>query len=94
MSQKGQESYEAVRHRRELLKNQKLGADINYGCRIEKEAAQLNVETVQAADTTDNQKNRALSTNDMASNYAKAYAKLYDEIVQGYENGTRQINDR
>lgn len=24
--------------------------------------------------------------------HAEAYANLYDEIVQGYENGTRQIN--
>ena len=25
------------------------------------------------------------------SNYVKAYAELYDEIVKGYENGTREI---
>ena len=32
-----------------------------------------------------------LSTADKADGYVKAYAELYDEIVQGYEDGTREI---
>lgn len=87
VGQKGQESYDAVIQRRELLKDQKLGNDINYGYKIAKEAEQLSAEAAHVADT---QKSKVLNTNDMASNYAKAYAKLYDEIVQGYENGTRE----
>ena len=33
----------------------------------------------------------ALNITDKANNYVKAYAELYDEIVKGYENGTREI---
>lgn len=86
--QKGQESYDAVIQHRELLKDQKLGNDINYGYKIAKGAEQLSAEAANVADT---QKSKVLSTNDIASNYTKSYAKLYDEIVQGYENGTREI---
>ena len=32
----------------------------------------------------------ALNITDKANNYVKAYAELYDEIVKGYENGTRR----
>ena len=34
---------------------------------------------------------KALSTTDRANSYVAAYAELYDEIVQGYESGTREI---
>ena len=32
-----------------------------------------------------------INITDKANNYVKAYAELYDEIVKGYENGTREI---
>ena len=35
---------------------------------------------------------KSLSWQARAENYAEAYANIYDEIVQGYESGTRQIN--
>lgn len=33
-----------------------------------------------------------LSTREKADNLFRAYANLYDEIIQGYENGTREIH--
>ena len=50
---------------------------------IQKKAAQQN----QNVDTGKS----ALNITDKANNYVKAYAELYDEIVKGYENGTREI---
>lgn len=78
-----QESYETMFQRREQLKNEKVSF-IDYGYEISKKAAQL------AKDTADTGKS-ILGTTDKANGYVKAYAELYDEIVQGYENGTREI---
>lgn len=83
IQQYGQESYDAMIQRREQLKNKKISL-IDYGYEISRRAAQMNKD---AADTGKN----VLSTADKADGYVKAYAQLYDEIVQGYENGTREI---
>lgn len=82
IQQNGQETYDAVLRRREQLKNEKISM-IDYGYEIQKRAAQQNKNT----DTG----RSALSTIDKANGYVNAYAELYDEIVQGYENGTREI---
>lgn len=80
--QNGQETYDAVLRRREQLKNEKISM-IDYGYEIQQRAAQQN----KNADTG----RSTLSTIDKANGYVNAYAELYDEIVQGYENGTREI---
>lgn len=80
--QNGQETYNDVFERREQLKNEKISL-VDYGYEIQKRAAQQN----KNADTG----RSTLSTTDKANNYVTAYAELYDEIVQGYENGTREI---
>lgn len=73
--QEGQECYEAVLQRKEQLKG--IGM-IDYSLELQKKAA---------ANTGAN----GLSTGGKANGYLNAYAELYDEIVQGYENGTREI---
>ena len=75
MQQSGQESYDAMIQRREQLKNEKLSL-VDYGYEISKRAG--------AGE-------RVLSAAGKADGYVKAYAELYDEIVQGYEDGTREI---
>ena len=78
IQQGGQESYDAVLQRREQLKNEKINL-VDYGYEISKRAA--NADTGKAV----------LSTASKADGYVKAYAELYDEIMQGYEDGTREI---
>lgn len=76
IQQGGQESYDAVLQRREQLKNEKISL-VDYGYEISKGAG--------AGESV-------LSTaGSKADGYVKAYAELYDEIVQGYEDGTREI---
>lgn len=83
IQQNGQEIYDEVLQRRELLKSGKI-KDIDYGYEISKKAAELNKDAANAGQN-------ALSTTDRANGYVAAYAELYDEIVQGYESGTREI---
>ena len=82
IQQSGQEKYDDVVQRKELLASKKI-SDIDYSYEIQKKAAQQN----QNVDTGKS----ALNITDKANNYVKAYAELYDEIVKGYENGTREI---
>lgn len=77
VQQEGHESYDTVLQRRQQLKNEKISF-IDYGLELQKKA-----------DT--NAGGNILSTTDKANNYVTAYAELYDEIVQGYENETREI---
>ena len=83
IQQNRQEAYDDVLQRRELLKSEKI-RDIDYGYEISKKAAELNKDAANAG-------KKALSTTDRANGYVAAYAELYDEIVQGYESGTREI---
>ena len=76
IQQTGQENYDEVLQRRELLKSGKIN-DIDYGYEISKKAAEWN--------------KNALSTTDKANGYVTAYAELHDEIVKEYEAGTREI---
>lgn len=73
--QGGQESYDSVLQRREQLKNEKISL-VDYGYEISKR--------VGAGESVSSAAGRA-------DGYVKAYAELYDEIVQGYEDGTREI---
>ena len=75
IQQGGQESYDAALQRREQLKNEKISL-VDYGYEISKRAG--------AGESV-------LSAAGKADGYVKAYAELYDEIVQGYEDGTREI---
>jgi hypothetical protein len=72
-----QESYDAVVQRREQLKNEKIGY-MDYSYVFSNKVAQIN-------------KDAGNTTVDKANGYVEAYAELYDEIMQGYENGTREI---
>ena len=83
IQQNGQETYDDVLQRREQLINEKISV-IDYGYEISKKAAGWNKE---AANTGRN----VVSTTDRANGYGAAYAELYDEIIQGYEAGTREI---
>lgn len=82
IQQNGQETYNEVLQRREQLKNEKINR-MDYSYEIQKRAAQQN----KNADTG----RSTLSTIDKANGYVKAYAELYDESVQGYDNGNRKI---
>lgn len=79
IQQSGQESYDDVLQRREQLKNEKISL-IDYGYEISRRAA-------SAADSG----NSMLSVADKADGYVKAYAQMYDEIMKGYADGTREI---
>lgn len=83
IQQNGQETYDDVLQRREQLINEKISV-IDYGYEISKKAAGWNKE---AANTGRN----VVSTTDRVNGYVAAYAELYDEIIQGYEAGTREI---
>ncbi|MBD5444915.1 MAG: hypothetical protein HDR29_05120 [Lachnospiraceae bacterium] len=83
IQQGGQERYDVVIQRREQLKNKKISL-VDYGYELSRRAAQFNK---GAADTGKN----ILSTADKADGYVKAYAQMYDEIMHGYEDGTREI---
>lgn len=83
IQQNGQETYDDVLQRREQLIKEKISV-IDYGYEISKKSAGWNKE---AANTGRN----VVSTTDRANGYVAAYAELYDEIIQGYEAGTREI---
>jgi len=81
IQQNGQETFESVMQRREMLKKTRV---MNYGYDLSMKAVELN----EAASENGT---KALSVADRANGYISAYASMYDEIVKGYENGTREI---
>ena len=83
IQQNGQETYDDVLRRRELLKGEKI-RDIDYSYEISKRAVEWNKEAANAG-------RNALTIAERADGYVAAYKELYDEIVQGYESGTREI---
>lgn len=83
IQQNVQESYDDILYRREHLKSEKIST-INYGYEISKKATEWNKEAKKTGQNF-------LSTTDKANGYVAAYAELYDEIVQGYESGIREI---
>ena len=81
IQQNGQETFESVMQRREMLKKTRV---MSYGYDLSMKAVELN----EAASENGT---KALSVADRANGYIGAYASMYDEIVKGYENGTREI---
>ena len=83
VSENGQAiSYKNVVRQKEVLAN---GIDYNYN--LSQEADKLNKADEEAL--TDG---NTLSWQTKRDNLDKAYQNLCDEIIQGYENGTRQVN--
>ena len=83
-------SYDEVIGQRKMLeeaKDSNINLDINYSTMLAKEANRLNDEDKKAMTG-----GGAISWQAKAENYAEAYANLYDEIMQGYANGTRKVN--
>lgn len=80
----GGKSYEEAVKQKELLKTVKLSADLDYSFRF-RISESLSAEDAKAA-------GGPLSLKGRMENMAETYMSLYDEIVQGYESGTRKIN--
>lgn len=78
-------SYDQVAEQRKMLADVKMDSDTDFGYRLSLEANQLNEKDKTSA-------NGGFSWQARVENYAEAYANLYDEIVQGYTDGTRKIN--
>ena len=81
IQQNGQETYESMMQRREMLKKTRV---MSYGYDLSMKAVELN-------DAASENGAKTLSVTDRANGYISAYASMYDEIVRGYENGTREI---
>lgn len=81
LQQNKEETYESMMQRREMLKKTRV---MSYGYDLSMKAVELN-------DAASENGTKPLSVADRANGYIGAYASLYDEIVQGYENGTREI---
>lgn len=73
-----------VKQKKDLIETN-LSTDLNYSFRF-KFSESLSDEDRKAAGSN------TLSMQGRVTNIAETYASLYDEIVQGYENGTRKIN--
>lgn len=86
LQQNRQESYDDMLKQRELLKSGKI-VDIDYGYEISKISKKVTDMNKEAA----NAEGRSLSLAEKTKNYATAYANLRDEIIRGYESGTREI---
>ena len=72
-------TYSSVNRQKRILSD-----GIDYSYNLSKEADKLNKADEEALG--------ALSWQTKSDNLYKAYKNLRDEIVQGYENGTRQVN--
>lgn len=75
----------AVRQKESImLASKSIGA--NYGYRLSEEAGKLKGQRESGG---------AYSLSDRAADYVRAYGNLYDEIVQGYKDGTveRYVED-
>ena len=81
LQQNKEETYESMMQRREMLKKTRV---MSYGYDLSMKAVELN-------DAASENGAKTLSVTDRANGYISAYASMYDEIVKGYENGTREI---
>ncbi|MBQ8411354.1 MAG: hypothetical protein IJX15_06480 [Ruminiclostridium sp.] len=79
-------SFDEVKKQRDFLLNAKLSPDINYSFTLSERINKLNVSDKETST------NGILSSSNILDNIMNAYTSLYDEIVQGYKNGTRVIN--
>ena len=81
LQQNKEETYESMMQRREMLKKTRV---MSYGYDLSMKAVEFN-------DAASENGAKTLSVTDRANGYISAYASMYDEIVKGYENGTREI---
>ena len=79
-------SFDEVQEQRKRLLEVKLSPDMNYKFTLSAKVNSLN-EADKEAKGVD-----YLSNEDKLDNIMESYTSLYDEIVQGYKNGTRIIN--
>lgn len=80
------QSFEEVQAQRKRLLEGKLSPDMNYKFTLSAKVNSLNEADREASGA------KYLSNEEKLDNIMEAYASLYEEIVQGYENGTRVIN--
>ena len=83
--QNGQ-SFEEVQTQRKRLLEGNLSPDMNYKFTLSAKVNSLNEVDKETSGA------KYLSNEEKLDNVMEAYASLYEEIVQGYENGTRVIN--
>ncbi len=81
---KGRSFDDVVKQKKDLMERN-LSTDLNYSFnfKISESLSDEGRKTVGYSD---------LSMQGRVTNIAETYASLYDEIVRGYENGTRKIN--
>lgn len=80
------QSFEEVQEQRKLLLETKLSPDMNYKFTLSAKVNSLNGTDKEASGA------KYLSNEEKLDNIMEAYTSLYEEIVQGYEDGTRVIN--
>lgn len=80
------QSFEEVQEQRKLLLETKLSPDMNYKFTLSAKVNSLNETDKKASGA------KYLSNEEKLDNIMEAYTSLYEEIVQGYEDGTRVIN--
>ena len=90
ISQEGMESlqnggraktYEGVVKQKEVIRQTSKSIQAGYGYRLSEEAGKLKGQREGGT---------AYSLSDRAADYVRAYGNLYDEIVQGYKDGTME----
>lgn len=80
----GGRSWEDAVRQKQLLKDVKLSPDLNYSFRF-RIGESLSDEDKKVA-------GGSMTLHDRMKEMANTYTSLYDEIVQGYESGTREIH--
>lgn len=74
-------TYEGVVKQKESIMQASKSIGAGYGYRLGEEAGKLKGQRESGA---------AYSLSDRAADYVRAYGNLYDEIVQGYKDGTKE----
>ena len=79
-------TYEGVMKQKESIMQASKSIQASYGYRLSEETGKLKEQRESGA---------AYSLSDRAADYVKAYGNIYDEIVQGYKDGTieRYVED-
>ena len=80
------QSFEEVQEQRKRLLEGNLSPDMNYKLTLSARVNSLNESDKEAGGT------KYLSNEEKMDNIMEAYTSLYDEIVQGYDSGTRVIS--
>jgi len=80
------QSFEVVQEQRKRLLERNLSPDMNYKFTLSAKINSLNEADKEASGT------KYLSNEEKLDNIMEAYTSLYEEIVQGYDSGTRVIN--